>query len=322
MSKNKKLLTEFDFGFDDGGGFGGGGGGGGDLDDMFSTFIQPFTDVVQTAVAAGLEVGNQALGLFTTILGGVLSTILPFLDAEYEKIDQATQQRTQQIQSKFKDVFDRTEGTLNNKHFQTLLFLTNPGAAIASAAGKYATKAKSKVEKLAKAASESPTEAWEFAKKTHGDMQNVLTLKFLESSIYDGNLLIEKTLNREADQLAKDINDSKLAKKFKQEALSIVKDRLNSYYDMLKQAEQIENIESLQKLLKFDNKLIKQYNSVSSEDDKQEIEIQIIDDAFEQLKNGVLGTIEAEKESFLNSGIDVKDIVQLYDTTINTIKRI
>ena len=153
-------------------------------------------------------------------------------------------------------------------------------------------------------------------------MQNVLTLKFLESSIYDGNLLIEKTLNREADQLAKDINDSKLAKKFKQEALSIVKDRLNSYYDMLKQAEQIENIESLQKLLKFDNKLIKQYNSVSSEDDKQEIEIQIIDDAFEQLKNGVLGTIEAEKESFLNSGIDVKDIVQLYDTTINTIKSI
>jgi len=114
----------------------------------------------------------------------------------------------------------------------------------------------------------------------------------------------------------------KLAKKFKQEALSIVKDRLNSYYDMLKQAEQIENIESLQKLLKFDNKLIKQYNSVSSEDDKQEIEIQIIDDAFEQLKNGVLGTIEAEKESFLNSGIDVKDIVQLYDTTINTIKSI
>lgn len=313
MKKNKKTLannekiklyTESDWGW-----------GKADVGSLYSTFIQPFTDVAQTAVAAGLEVGNQAYGLFKTMLGGVLASIIPFVDVEYEEIHRETQARTDSIKSKFKDVFDRTDNVLKDSHFKTLLFLVNPGAAIVSSSEKIAARAKKAIEKAPGVAADSIKATWDTAKKAHQQSVDALAGKFLSEN---------QRLNEDTDseKFIKNINDSKLANEMKKEAVEIIKTRLKGYFNTVDKIDNAKSVDELQKILKFNKKVLTQHDGIKSQEDKEEIEIQVIDDATEQVKNSILGALENEKKSFSDAGFDVSEIIKLYDQAINTIKSI
>jgi len=321
MTKEKKILSEdgFDIGMDyDGGGFGSVGGG--NLDDMFATFIQPFTDVAQTAIAGGLDIGNHALGLLKIVGAGIFASVLPFVEVEYDKIHAKTKERTKKIQSKFSNVFARTEKTLQDSHFKTLLFLVNPGAAMA-----HTTKTLTK--KIAGATKEKTKDMYTDLKNTFEDTTSELTRLFQqqgglpksESIKNQNNIITEKSSNV---GIEKTINDTEMAQEMKKEAIIITKERLEGYFNAIKHVEKQADLKGLQNILGFETKLLSQHADVKDVEERDELEDQLLDDTLDQVKNAILGKLEEEKKSFDSIKFDISDITNLYNQAINTIKNI
>ena len=313
MAKNKKIISE-DFDFDFGGGFGmyAGGTSG---DDLWDTFITPFTDVVQTAIASGLEIGNQALGLFKTIAAGALVQVVPFVDFDYDLIHNKTEERTKEIQSKYKDVFDRTDAALKNNEFKVLSFLLNPGATMlagaANASAKVAKAAKDKGSKAVDALKQS-------AKGVEASIDQIRKTFLANESIKNNkNILLEND-----KEFEKQIKDSKLAQEMKKDALNIIKQRLEGVFDIAQKMDKVTSVEELKKLIKFDNKYMKQFQQIESDEDRQEIEVQLLDDATEQTKNALIVNLKSELENFQKLPFDVSEIEALYNKTISAIKSV
>lgn len=102
-----------DWGWDGGyGGYGGGGYGGGGGSSLYTTFIQPFTDVLDTA-ASVVETGLSKIQLLTSIATyGVMSLLIPWVKPEYDKVIQLDKRRMNEIYRKHADVLKRTDQAL------------------------------------------------------------------------------------------------------------------------------------------------------------------------------------------------------------------
>lgn len=115
----EKLLREYvrqilneDFG---GGDFGGGGGmgmgfGGGYVDpsDMYTVFIKPFTDVYDTIQGKTKETSVAALRVLRVSLETALTTIIPILSSDYDKIFKKYDDRMDKVREEYKDIYDST----------------------------------------------------------------------------------------------------------------------------------------------------------------------------------------------------------------------
>lgn len=116
-------LVEWVIAEDDGGGWGGGGWGddmgfhgayGGPSGGLYKTFLQPFVDVWDTAKSVA-ETGMSKVQLLTGIVTyGVMSSLLPFVTANYEEMVQHDKRRMSKIQSKYKEVLERTDEALTS----------------------------------------------------------------------------------------------------------------------------------------------------------------------------------------------------------------
>lgn len=95
-----------------GGGWGGGGGGYGGGASLYSTFIQPFTDVFDEAKSV-VETGMSKVQLLSGIATyAVLTTFLPFIRADFNAMMEHDKRRMNHIYSKYADVFARTDAAL------------------------------------------------------------------------------------------------------------------------------------------------------------------------------------------------------------------
>ena len=111
------ILNEFDGGDGGDGGWGSGDGGygygGGDYGPgLYKTFLQPFVDVLQTSQAA-IETAASKVQLLTSVATyAVMSSVLPFVRADYDAMIEHDKRRMQSIQQKYANVFKRTDQAL------------------------------------------------------------------------------------------------------------------------------------------------------------------------------------------------------------------
>ena len=103
----RKALNEFD-------------GGGGDVGfgfsdygpSLYSVFMQPFVDVLETSQAA-IETAASKVQLLTSVATyAVMSSVLPFVKADYNAMMEHDKRRMQSIHQKYAEVFKRTDQAL------------------------------------------------------------------------------------------------------------------------------------------------------------------------------------------------------------------
>lgn len=112
----QKILSE-DGGGDGGGGdFGGMGGGMGmgfgggyvDSKDMYSVFIKPFTDVIDTAKGKTKEMVTATAELARVSMEAILTSLIPIWSSDYKQIFKKYEGQMDDIRSEYKDVYDAT----------------------------------------------------------------------------------------------------------------------------------------------------------------------------------------------------------------------
>lgn len=120
MASREQLLREYvrrslqeDFGGGDFGGDLGGMGygfGGGYVDpkDMYTVFIKPFTDVYDTAMGKTKEMSVATAELARVSLEAILTTIIPVLGSDYDKIFDKYEGQMEKVREEYKDIYDAT----------------------------------------------------------------------------------------------------------------------------------------------------------------------------------------------------------------------
>lgn len=106
--------------------------------DLAKAFIQPFTDVVSTAVGKSKELLARGGTLFKVTFEAVVSMLIPFVQGDYDKIFANEKKKIQNIRSQYKDVYARTDAALASGDASVLAFLASPGAVIVSSISKMA----------------------------------------------------------------------------------------------------------------------------------------------------------------------------------------
>jgi len=120
-------------------GLGGRGGAIGTKQDLFKTFVKPFTDVVQTAVGQSKEITRRVGTLLRTVFEAVATTLIPFLTDSYDEIFEKEKQDLQKINDKYKDVYAATDEALSGDA-AILAFMAFPGPALTSKSAELGTK--------------------------------------------------------------------------------------------------------------------------------------------------------------------------------------
>lgn len=102
------IITEDDVGYDmDWGGWGDDGGYGYFTGSFYEIFAEPFIDAGKVALGALTDITSKGRRVIETIMRGVTHSVLLGIDAQYEQIKNAEKQRTENLKSKYSDVFKR-----------------------------------------------------------------------------------------------------------------------------------------------------------------------------------------------------------------------
>lgn len=112
----------------------------GTTSDLVSTFITPFTDVFKTAVGQSKEITRKARTVITLGFGTLISTFVPFMGSNYQKIFEKEKEDIEKIRADYKDVYDRTDKVLSGNEGAFLAFVVAPAATIAYLATKESPK--------------------------------------------------------------------------------------------------------------------------------------------------------------------------------------
>lgn len=128
-----RLLTEDDYGGFDitssnadspyGANFGSG-------KDLYNVFVKPFTDVIDTTVGKTKELSQRAQTLAKVTFEAIVTSIIPTLKDDYEKIfaDEAAQ--LQKLKSQYGEVYDATWAAFKENDIVAAAFLYDPAAMI------------------------------------------------------------------------------------------------------------------------------------------------------------------------------------------------
>jgi len=110
---------------------------------LYDIFVKPVTDAGKVAGAELKKTAARGKHLIHTSLEAILSTLLPFLDADYDKIDAAAEQKIEKAESAAGDAYDEIKHALNGSDAIMFSLLYSPAAMITLAAGsKIADKLK------------------------------------------------------------------------------------------------------------------------------------------------------------------------------------
>lgn len=120
------------YGYGYGYGYGGSGGISFGKGDLYKIFVEPFADVFKTIAGQTKEVSRRLVTLLEVALEGVLSTLIPFVSAEYGKIFDRESQDIERIRSEYKDVYARTNEAFGNNDIAVLAFMAYPAEFLAS----------------------------------------------------------------------------------------------------------------------------------------------------------------------------------------------
>lgn len=140
MNSDKKLLREYikliveDDGGDVGG-FGSNGGPGGygmsyaDGSELYDIFVKPFVRPFQVATGKGKEVAVKAQTLGKVLVGSIASTLLPSVQANYQKIFDNEKKKMDGLKQQYQPVYDRVWQAFDHDDVRLVSFMYDPFAA-------------------------------------------------------------------------------------------------------------------------------------------------------------------------------------------------
>lgn len=133
---------------EDSGGYGGSGGA-----TLYSTFIRPIIDVVDTA-AATIETGLSKVQLLTNVATyGVMSMLIPWIKPKYDEMIEHDRRRMSEMYSRHAETFARTEQAMTevggNFDGAGVFFALFPGAVIAKNVSRVAAAGSKRATKIA-----------------------------------------------------------------------------------------------------------------------------------------------------------------------------
>jgi len=107
--------------------------GGQDPGPLLKAFVEPFTDVFKTAVAGVKEITTDVATLLRIAFEAVVTTIVPFISADYQAIFDRRDKRMEDIKREYEDVYSRTDAALGDDA-KLMGFMLNPAAFLAGSA--------------------------------------------------------------------------------------------------------------------------------------------------------------------------------------------
>lgn len=140
MSPSGRLLREYirhliieDFDGGDIGYMGGFGGGGYGMyfaspDDMYSTFVKPFVDVVDVTAGKAKELSEKTKTLLKVAFETIATTVIPILRDSYGEIFKEEEEAIDRIRSEYADVYQATWDAFANHDVLVAAFMYNPVA--------------------------------------------------------------------------------------------------------------------------------------------------------------------------------------------------
>lgn len=108
--------------------------GGEDPGPLLKAFVEPFTDVFKTAVAGVKQITTDVATLLRVAFETVVTTIVPFISADYQAIFDRRDKRMEDIKREYEDVYSRTDEALGGDDAKLLGFMLNPAVFLAGSA--------------------------------------------------------------------------------------------------------------------------------------------------------------------------------------------
>ena len=115
-----------------GGGMGGGGIWGYGIGDNLGKFLEPFTDVLKTAIGKTKELSIKAQTLAAVAWEGLATTIVPWLSSDYSDIFRREKQEINRLKQEYGDVYKRTWDAFKNEDFLITAFFYDPASMLAT----------------------------------------------------------------------------------------------------------------------------------------------------------------------------------------------
>lgn len=202
-------------------GYAGGESGEGDITGgaKLSSLFTGFGDITKALKGGALKILQKGSTLFKTVLGTIASTLIPTVDASFDKIFAKDRAAIKQIEGKYGTVYDRVSQSLGSDA-KVMAFFLSPGAYLTAAAAK---KAPQTVSEL------------------YGGLKDVLGIKTETKSYWmqKGYLLYEAEVD--VEKLASDVEKYRdaIVSKLKPITTALIDNLDSSVEDIVKQAESL-----------------------------------------------------------------------------------
>ena len=93
----------------------------------FSIFLQPFTDILKTAVYGAKKLGKNLTGVLKGLLAYVGSTLYPFFNYDYQELHKSIRQEIKELDGKYKELLQNNyKAVFGNNDALALAFIFNP----------------------------------------------------------------------------------------------------------------------------------------------------------------------------------------------------
>ena len=111
----------------------------GNSSSLYDIFVKPVTDVGKVAGAEAKKTIARGKHLVHTAGEAIISTLLPILDADYDKIDDTAKRKIEQAEAQAGDAYDEIKSALGGSDAIMFSLLYAPAAMITLAAGNKIT---------------------------------------------------------------------------------------------------------------------------------------------------------------------------------------
>lgn len=294
--------------------------------DLVKAFISPFTDVAKTAIGKGKEIVRRGRTLVRVAFETVISSIIPGIEGEYDKIFEKEESDLENIRSEYRDVYDSTEKAFGKA--KALAFFASPGLLLPY---------------FAKGTGKKSIDILDVA--SGGLVSDLLGAKSLKgkgpSSFFDhrefrGVRLYEAEEKDVEEKLKKLLSDPKTRQKIadaiekntapiREKLLAAKSEKLKNSFELAKNFISAKNMEQLKKNIKGNaakanlSKATKEIEKVASPEDVKKMMEKLPDGTMEFAKNIFVAPLQKEYDE-LKKNKAPESLLKQYETVIQKIK--
>ena len=106
--------------------------------DLYTVFVKPFTDVVDTAVGKTKELSQHAQTLAKVAFEAMATSLIPALEDDYKEIFANEKEELDKLKAQYKDVYDATWSAFKDNDVVMAAFMYSPSALITAKAAQQA----------------------------------------------------------------------------------------------------------------------------------------------------------------------------------------